>query len=74
MDITTDLRSATGWRVYICEKAADEIDSLRAEIASLRDTLRQWKYAEDNDDRDELANARTNRDAALAQVAEVGNG
>ena len=43
-----------------------------AEIASFRDTLRQWQYAENNNDRDELANARTNRDEALAQVAEAG--
>lgn len=42
---------------------------LRVERDELHDILRQWKYAEDNNDRDELANARTGRDEALVRLA-----
>ena len=56
----------------IAAHAADAMAAKDMVIGALLDTLRQWQYAENNDDRDELANARTNRDEALAQVAEVG--
>lgn len=56
----------------IAAHAADAMTAKDMVIGALLDTLRQWQYAEDNNDRDELANARTNRDEALAQVAEVG--
>ena len=55
----------------IAAHAADAMAAKDMVIGALLDTLRQWQYAENNDDRDELANARTNRDEALAQVAEV---
>ena len=56
----------------IAAHAADAMTAKDMVISALLDTLRQWQYAENNDDRDELANARMNRDEALAQVAEVG--
>jgi len=56
----------------IAAHAADAMTAKDMVISALLDTLRQWQYAENNDDRDELANARMNRDGALAQVAEVG--
>ncbi len=49
----------------IAAHAADAMTAKDMVISALLDTLRQWQYAEDNNDRDELANARTNRDAAL---------
>ena len=55
----------------IAAHAADAMAAKDMVIGALLDTLRQWQYAENNDDRDELANARTNRDEARAQVAEV---
>ena len=55
----------------IAAHAADAMAAKDMVIGALLDTLRQWQYAENNDDRDELANARTNRDEALAQVAEL---
>jgi len=55
----------------IAAHAADAMTAKDMVISALLDTLRQWQYAENNDDRDELANARMNRDEALAQVAEV---
>jgi len=58
----------------IAAHAADAMTAKDMVIGALLDTLRQWQYAENNGDRDELANARTNRDEALAQVAEVSNG
>lgn len=56
----------------IAAHAADAMTAKDMVISALLDTLRQWQYAENNNDRDELANARTNRDKALAQVADVG--
>jgi len=49
----------------IAAHAADAMTAKDMVISALLDTLRQWQYAENNNDRDELANARTNRDAAL---------
>ena len=51
----------------IAAHAADAMTAKDMVISALLDTLRQWQYAEDNNDRDELANARTNRDEALSQ-------
>lgn len=69
-DATIAAKDAEIARIVAC--ADDVMLTKDMVISALLDTLRQWQYAENNDDRDELANARMNRDEALAQVAEVG--
>lgn len=70
--LRAELARVAGPARAIAAHAADAMAAKDMVIGALLDTLIQWQYAENNNDRDELANARTNRDAALAQAAEVG--
>ncbi len=53
------------------QRAAEEASKMLLDMCrmvNMFDALRQWKYAEDNNDAEELANARKSRDAAIEQV------
>lgn len=62
--LTTDDIAAM-WKFVITD---DDLRALRAEFHELLDALRQWKWAEEHGDDDELANAKKARDAAIAKA------
>lgn len=71
-EVHGDQGEALPWPPEACDEPGC-IALAEVSIGDTLDALKQWKWAEDNNDRQELENARRSRDAVLACSAEPAN-